>query len=902
MPERDRVDPESARLAADACRDANWKRWGPYLPARQWGTVREDYSADGEFWGAFPHDHARSRAYRWGEDGLFGLCDRECRLCLAPALWNGRDPYLKERLFGLTGLQGNHSEDVKEVYFYPDATPTHSYLKAVYKYPQVEFPYDELLAENQRLGRGKPEYELADTGAFDGDRYWDVFVEYAKAGPDDILIQYTVANRGLEAARLWLLPTVWFRNTWAWGSRYAEGRWAKPRLSRLDGGVLADHETLGRFRLAAEPGPGGPPEWVFTENETNRRKHPDSLMGGLAAAARSAVLGDRPAKDAFHEYVVHGRKGAVDHDGGTKAAAVYVLDLPAGGEVRVRLRLTAEADAAADPFADFDQVFADRKAESDAFYAARFAPDLLAARRAVARQAYAALLWQQQFYHYIVPDWVDGDPPDPVPAAVREKRRNTDWRHLFAREVVSVPDKWEYPAFFAWDLGFQMVSLARVDPDFAKGQLSLLLREWYLHPNGQLPAYDYDLGNVNPPVHAWACWEVYLRSGRDDIDFLKRVYPKLLLNFNWWVNRKDAQGRNLFQGGFLGLDNLGPFDRSKPLPGGGHLEQADGTAWMGFFCTCMLAMSVELAQHDPAYEDMASKFFEHFVQIAEALNTLGGEGLWQNDDGFYYDRVRKPGEHCVPLRVRSVIGLVPLLAVYHLREEVIHKLPGFEQRMLWFFENRKAELDRINCLEEKGEPGRRRILLALPSRDQLRQALTYVLDEAEFLAPHGVRSLSKYHERHPFVYKAGWFAGRYEIGYVPGDMDTPDFGGNSNWRGPVWFSLNFLLVQALREYYRFFGDDFTVECPTGSGRAMTLDAVADELARRLTWPLLPGADGRRPCDGPDDRRAIDPHWREYALLYEYFDGDTGRGLGARHLGWTTLAADLLQQPGGRDAT
>jgi hypothetical protein len=889
-------DPESARLAADARREANWKRWGPYLPARQWGTVREDYSPDGTFWDSFPHDHARSRAYRWGEDGLLGVCDRECRLCLAPALWNGRDPFLKERLFGLTGLQGNHSEDVKEAYFYLDATPTHSYLKALYKYPQVEFPYDELLAENKRLGRGKPEYELADTGAFDGDRYWDVFVEYAKAGPDDLLIQFTAANRGPEAARLWLLPTVWFRNTWAWGSRYEEGRWAKPRLTRLDGGVLADHETLGRFRLAAEPGPGGPPEWVFTENETNRRRHPDGLLGGLAAAARAAVVGDRPSKDAFHEYVVAGWRGAVSYDGGTKASAVYVLDVPAGGEVRVRLRLTAEADSVSDPFADFDRVFADRKAEADAFYAARLDPDLRPAERAVARQAYAALLWQQQFYHYVVPDWVMGDANEPLPKDVQEKRRNTDWRHLFAREVVSVPDKWEYPAFFAWDLGFQAVSVARIDPDFAKGQLALLLREWYLHPNGQIPAFDYDLGNVNPPVHAWACWEVYLRSGRDDIFFLKRVFSKLLLNFNWWVNRKDAQGRNLFQGGFLGLDNLGVFDRSKPLPGGGHLEQADGTAWMGFFCTCMLAMSVELARHDPAYEDMASKFFEHFVQIAEALNTLGGEGLWQNDDQFYYDRVRKPGEHCIPLRVRSVVGLVPLLAVYHIGEEAIHAdLPGFEKRMLWFFENRKDELSRINCLEEKGEPGRRRILLALPSRDQLRKALAYVLDEAEFLAPHGVRSLSKYHERHPFVYKAGWFGGRHEVGYVPGDMDTPDFGGNSNWRGAVWFSLNFLLIQALREYHRFYGDDFTVECPTGSGRVVNLAGVADELCRRLTWPLLPGADGRRPYQGAGDRWAGDPQGKDYVLFPEYFDGDTGRGLGARHLGWTTLAADLLQE-------
>ncbi len=895
MPDDIRRDPESARLAADAGREANWKRWGPYLAARQWGTVREDYSADGTFWDSFPHDHARSRAYRWGEDGLFGITDRECRLCLAPALWNGRDPILKERLFGLTGLQGNHSEDVKEVYFYPDATPTHSYLKAVYKYPQLEFPYDELVAENARLGRGKPEYELADTGVFDDDRYWDVFVEHAKASPDDILIQFTAANRGPEAARLWLLPTVWFRNTWGWGGRYQEGRWAKPRLTRLNSGVLADHETLGRFHLSAEPGPGGPPEWVFTENETNRRRHPDSAFDGLATAVRAAVGGGRPAKDAFHEYVVDGRRGVVTRDGGTKAAAIYVLDVPAGGEARVRLRLTAEADAPAGPFADFDRVFAERKAEADAFYAARLESDLPPAERSVARQAYAALLWQQQFYHYVVPDWVDGDPTGPLPDEVRAGRRNTDWRHFFARDVVSVPDKWEYPAVFAWDLGFQMVSLARVDPDFAKGQLALLLREWYLHPNGQIPAYDYDLSSVNPPVHAWACWEVYLRSGRDDIHFLKRVYPKLLLNFNWWVNRKDAQGRNLFQGGFLGLDNVGVFDRSKPLPGGGHLEQADGTAWMGFFCTCMLAMSVELARHDPAYEDMASKFFEHFVQIAEALNTLGGEGLWQNDDGFYYDRVKKPGDHCVPLRVRSLVGLVPLLAVYHLREEVIRELPGFEQRMLWFFENRKGELGRINCLEEKGEPGRRRILLALPSRDQLRQTLAYVLDEAEFLAPHGLRSLSKYHERYPFVYKAGWFGGRYEVGYVPADMDNTDFGGNSNWRGPVWFPLNFLLVQALREYHRFYGDDFTVECPTGSGRRMTLDQVAAELARRMTWPLLPDAAGRRPGYGPDDRRAGDPHWRKYVLFHEYFDGDTGRGLGARHLGWTTLAADLLQQ-------
>ncbi|HEX4129660.1 MAG TPA: glucosidase [Pirellulales bacterium] len=869
---------EARRLHEDIGRGKNWKRWGPYLSERQWATVREDYSADNSNWASFPYEHSLARAYRWGEDGLLGICDRECRLCFAPVLWNGNDPHLKERLFGLTNPEGNHSEDVKEVYFYLDDVPTHSYLKGLYKYPQRQFPYQKLRDENRRRGRGEPEYELTDTEAFDGNQYWDVFAEYAKASPDDLLIKLTVANRGPKPSRLHLLPSLWFRNTWSWGARYDEGKWAKPRLALLDGDLLADHETLGRFRLVADPPPA---EWVFTENETNPQVFGEPANGGHY-------------KDAFHRYVVEGDTAAVARDTGTKAAAVYTFEVPGGAEVAVRLRLSAEGKAKPDPLADFDQILADRHREADEFYASVIPTGASDEERRVSRQAYAGLLWSEQFYHYVVPDWVDGDSKHTNPPEVRDHRINRDWPHLFSRDVLSVPDKWEYPAFFAWDLAFHMVPMARIDPAFAKQQLLLLLREWYLHPSGQLPAFEYDLSNVNPPVHAWACWQVYRADGKRDVAFLERAFQKLLMNFTWWVNRKDPQGRGVFAGGFLGMDNLGVFDRSRPLPVGQELEQADGTAWMGFYCTQMLEIALELALHDRAYEDIASKFFEHFVRIADALNNLGGRGLWDEADGFYYDQLLLDGQS-VPLKLRGMMGIIPLLAVHILDEQVIHEnLPEFQKRAIWFRDNRKDLLKHVSALEVRGEEGRRHFLLALPTRERLTRVLSYLLDEHEFLSPFGVRSLSKAYEKNPYTFSAG--GQTFAVRYVPGDMDTADFGGNSNWRGPVWMPVNFLLIESLRKYHRFYGDSFTVECPTGSGCRATLDEVADELGQRLASLFL-SVDGRtRPCHGSFGRFADNPHWRDHVLFFEYFDGDTGRGLGASHqTGWTALVATLIEQ-------
>jgi hypothetical protein len=883
-------EPETAegqRLAEAARQDRNWQRWGPYLSERQWATVREDYSADGSNWTSFPYEQSLGRAYRWGEDGLLGITDRECRLCFAVALWNGNDPHLKERLFGLTNPEGNHSEDVKEVYFYLDATPTHSYLKALYKYPQREFPYQWLRDENKRRGRQNPEYELTDTDAFDDDRYWDVVAEYAKASPDDILVRLTIANRGPATAILHLLPTLWFRNTWTWGSAYEEGRWAKPRIARMNGGMVAEHETLGRFRLAADPTPR---DWAFTENETNPRVFGENI---LAASDWAVELpGGGHFKDAFHRLVVNGDRTAVQWDAGTKAAGVYELAIPPGGDALVRLRLTADSEASANPFGDFDRVFADRVREADEFYSAKIPVGIPPEMVAVSRQAYAGLLWSEQFYHYVIPDWVNGDKNYPTPPAVREHRINRDWPHLFARDVLSVPDKWEYPAFFAWDTAFHAVPLARIDPAFAKRQLEVLLREWYLHPNGQLPAFEYDLSNVDPPVHAWACWQVYRADGKSDLPFLERCFHKLLMNFTWWVNRKDPHGRGVFAGGFLGMDNLGVFDRSRALPVGQELQQADGTAWMGFYCTQMLEIALELALNNRAYEDVASKFFGHFIAIADSLNNIGGPGLWDSEDGFYYDQLLIDGQ-TVPLKLRGMMGIIPLLANHILDEELIHaRLPAFQKRILWFLNNRKDLLKHIAALEGKGDPGHRQLLLALPTRDRLERVLKYMLDENEFLSPFGVRSMSKVYEKHPYTFSAS--DRTFTVGYVPGNMDTAEFGGNSNWRGPVWMPNNFLLIEALLKYHVYYGEDFTIECPTGSGNRMTLGGVAKELSRRLGSIFLP-LDGRqRPCHGTFERFQEDPHWKEFVLFHEYFDGDTGRGLGATHqTGWTALVATLI---------
>ena len=868
--------PERQRLQEDARREKDWKRWGPYLSERQWGTVREDYSATGECWDYFSHEQSRSRAYRWGEDGLFGFTDRQCRLCFSLALWNGKDPILKERLFGLTGPEGNHGEDVKECYYYLDSTPSHSYTKALYKYPQAAFPYGQLVEENRRRGKAQPEYELIDTGVFDQNRYFDVFCETAKRTPNDLLIRYTVINRGPEAAELHLLPTLWFRNTWSWG-RTGEGYWKRPRLERLQGSVVrATQESLGSFQLHADGGP----DFYFTENETNFEK----LFGGKNAQPY--------VKDAFNERVVHGRAEAVDPGGaGTRCAAHYRAMIPPGGTATFRLRFFAENEAPPEVFGEsFEAIFAHRLDEADAFYA-ELTEDQTDAEALVQRQAYAGLLWSKQFYGYAVGDWLDGDPATPKPPAARLEGRNKDWRHLYNRDIISMPDKWEYPWYAAWDLAFHMVPFAKIDPYFAKEQLVLVLREWYMHPNGQIPAYEFAFGDVNPPVHAWSAWRVYKmsapRGGRDRL-FLARVFNKLLLNFTWWVNRKDEDGKNLFAGGFLGLDNIGVFDRSKPLPTGGRLQQADGTAWMAFYCVTMMAMALELARKDAAYEDMASKFFEHFIAIADAMNELGGSGLWDEQDGFYYDQLEVDGK-TTPLRVRSMVGLIPLCAVGVLEQADISRLPGFTKRMQWFIENRKDLARHISVMQGHGAGHR---LLAIPSRDRLVRVLRYLLDEQEFLSPYGIRSVSKVHEKHPFVLHVG--EEEHTVSYVPGESNSGLFGGNSNWRGPIWFPVNYLLVEALEAYHHFYGDELKVECPTGSGHLMNLKQVADELALRLTRVFLPDAQGNRPCHGGDPRYAADPAWSDLVLFYEYFHGETGRGVGANHqTGWTSLVTRFI---------
>ena len=882
---------EDLRLAQSRERTANWKRWGPYLAERQWGTVREDYSDDGDVWSYFSHDLARTRAYRWGEDGLLGFCDRECRLCFALALWNGKDPILKERLFGLTGPQGNHGEDVKECYYYLDSSPTHAWFKALYKYPQAEYPYERLVEENHRRGREQREFELHDAGVFHENRYFDLFAEYAKGGPDDILIRITVANRGPDSATLHLLPTLWFRNAWSWGCTH-EGCEVQPTLEVAGPAeVSAEHVTLGKFQWFVGPAPDGSvPHLLFTENETNVQK-----LYGFA--------NERGAKDAFHDYVIHGIHDAVNSDGrGTKAAAYYRLEIPAGGSQSVELRLTAANERPSEAFgAGFNELFDKRKSETDDFYSSRRPQGQTLEEWQVARQAYAGLLWSKQFYQYVVEDWLKGDPSQPPPPPGHRNGRNHEWTHLFNRDVLSMPDKWEYPWYAAWDLAFHMLPFARVDGDFAKEQLLLLLREWYMHPNGQLPAYEFSFDDVNPPVHAWACWRVYKMTGargQRDVFFLKRAFHKLMLNFTWWVNRKDPRGKNLFGGGFLGLDNIGVFDRSRPLPTGGHLEQADGTAWMAFYCATMLSMSLELAFHDPAYEDIASKFFEHFVAIADAINCMGGNGLWDEQDGFYYDVLQANGT-TMPLRVRSMVGLIPLFAAEVLEQQQIDRLPGFRKRMDWFITHR-PELTRVisYCEAERhdhtGELQRyEHRLLAIPTCDRLLRVLRYLLDENEFLSPYGIRALSRVHRDRPYVFRVG--GQEHRVAYDPAESTTDMFGGNSNWRGPVWLPVNYLLVEALERYHHFYGDELMVECPTGSGRMMNLQQVAGELASRLTRLFLPGADGRRPCHGDDERYHTDPHYRDLVLFYEYFQGDNGRGLGASHqTGWTALVTRLLE--------
>jgi Glycosyl hydrolase family 63 C-terminal domain len=840
-----------------------WKKWGPYLSERQWGTVREDYSDDGNAWDYFSHDQSRARAYRWGEDGLGGISDDGQRLCFALALWNGCDPILKERLFGLTNSEGNHGEDVKEYYFYVDSTPTHSYMKYLYKYPQKEFPYRDLVETNRRRSREDFEYELLDTGVFHDERYFDVFVEYAKASPEDILIRVTAHNRGPDAARLELLPTLWFRNTWSWGKGTQ-----KPALREAGGAIRASHPELGDYTLACE----GKPELLFTENETGR-------------------------KDAFHEYVVRGNAERVNATReGTKAAARYVLDVPGRGAAVVRLRLAANPAAA--PFGkEFDAMVAARLADADEFYE-RITPHSLTEEEGrVHRQALAGMLWSKQFYLFDVDTWLKEHEAHPLVGAQKRRVRNAEWFHMFNGDIISMPDKWEYPWYAAWDLAFHTIALALVDFDFAKGQLLLMLRSLYSHPNGQIPAYEWNFSDVNPPVHAWATLYLYKVErdlGREDIAFLARAFKGLTLNFNWWVNRKDPQGRNVFAGGFLGLDNIGVFDRSAPLPTGGSLEQADGTAWMAFYCQNMLEMALILAAHDAQYEDDAFKFLQHFMWIAYAMDRIGEhhDEMWDEADGFFYDVLRLPDGSATRLKVRSMVGLLPLCACTVFEPGLLEAQPNFAE-LIKFFRERHPEVVAKVAPTEQGYIGQggRRLLSPLSSK-RLERVLGYLLDENEFLSPYGIRSLSRYHRDHPFVFRAG--GQQHAVSYLPAESNTGMFGGNSNWRGPIWMPVNALIVRGLLNLYAFYGDELTVECPTGSGKRMTLFEVAREISRRLASIFVRDATGRRPVYGGSAKFQQDPHWRDLVLFYEYFHGDNGAGLGASHqTGWTGVIARLL---------
>ena len=881
---------EEERLQESTEREANWKRWGPYLSERQWGTVREDYSANGDAWDYFPHDHARSRVYRWGEDGLAGVCDRHQHICFAIALWNEKDPILKERLFGLTNREGNHGEDVKEYYYYLDATPTSSYLKYLYKYPQAEYPYDRLVAENGRRSRHDPEFELIDTGVFAENRYFDVFVEYAKAAADDILVRITAWNRGPEPARLHVLPTIWFRNRWAWGEKYDP-----PNAARCDGPSGTAQIALEEFRygkrwLLIE----GAPELLFTNNETNDER----LFGAKNPTPY--------VKDAFHRYVVNGEKSAVNPEmKGTKAAAHFARQIPPGGSWATRLRFldrnpVGESTSANELFGPaFDGVFADRIKEADEFYASKAGATQSAETKQVQRQAFAGLLWCKQTYHYDVARWLAGDPTQPQPNPVRREGRNSQWTHLYNADVISMPDKWEYPWYASWDLAFHCVALALIDSEFAKEQLILFLREWYMHPNGQIPAYEWNFSDVNPPVHAWAAWRVYRIEqrikGKADREFLERVFLKLLLNFTWWVNRKDPGGRNVFEGGFLGLDNIGIFDRSMPLGQGAFIDQSDGTSWMAMFCLDMLAIAAELAREDPAYEDVASKFFEHFVLISQAMNNMGGSGigLWNEEDGFYYNVLHMGQNICTPIRERSMIGLIPLFAVGNIEPEDLARMPAFSQRMRWFLDHHPDFAAHVD-LSRQSDRGPR-LLLTIANRQKLNRIYRYIFDENEFLSPFGVRALSKFHQQHPFQLTLDGQV--HSVDYEPGESTTDMFGGNSNWRGPVWFPMNFLLLESMQRMHYYYGDEFQVELPTGSGRRISLWDAASELSRRLIDIFLP-QQGRRPVFGDVELFQKDPHWRDLIPFHEYFHGETGRGLGASHqTGWTALVAKLIEQSG-----
>ena len=855
--------------------DPHWKIWGPYVSDRQWGTVREDYSHDGNTWEYVSYDMARSYAYRWGEDGIGGISDDHQHLCFAVALWNKKDPWIKERLFGLTGPRGNHGEDVKELYYYLDSAPTHSYMKMLYKYPQQAFPYDQLYEQNDKRSREEPEFEILDTGIFDGNDYFDVFIEYAKADPTDILVKISIANRNTEPAPISVLSTLWFRNTWSWGRDDY-----KPSMSAQGPGFISlKHQRIGHYYLYCN----GNCELLFCENDTNSKR----LYG---------KKGIQPiAKDGINDYIVNRKRTVVSKSKtGTKAAAHYNLLVGAGETITLQLRLTK--NALDHPFQDYDAIFRQRMAENDAWYAEKQRPVQSEEDRLIQRQAFAGMLWSKQFYYYDVDQWLNGDPKKPAPY-FRPWGRNHDWSHLNNADIISMPDKWEYPWYAAWDLAFHCIPLAYLDPAFAKGQLLLLTKEWYMHPNGQFPAYEWNFGDVNPPVHAWATWRVYEidklnNDGKGDIAFLESVYHKLLLNFTWWVNRKDHDGNNIFQGGFLGLDNIGVFDRSAPLPGGGHLEQSDGTSWMAMYCLNLLRISLELATHNHVYADMATKFFEHFVYIAKAMNNIGekGSGLWDEQDQFYYDILKKPDGTEQKLRVRSMVGIIPLFAVEVIDHSLFEKIPEFVQRLEWFLKNKSSYSTVIS--EWSSQLADSKHLLSLIRADKLIAILRKLLDETEFLSDYGIRALSKYHEAKPFEIEVE--GNKFGVRYLPGESDSSMFGGNSNWRGPIWFPLNFLLIESLQRYHYYYGDALKVEYPTGSGKFMTMDEVADELSGRLLKLFRTDAEGRRPVFGEYERLHKDPHFRDYLLFFEYFHGDNGKGIGASHqTGWTGLVAKLL---------
>jgi len=898
MTTRPAPTPEHIRLQEQQDKKANWRKWGPYLSERQWGTVREDYSEYGDAWDYFTHDQARSRVYRWGEDGILGICDDRQQLCFALSMWNQKDPILKERFFGLTGNEGNHAEDVKEYYFYLDSTPTHSYMKALYKYPQAEYPYDHLVEENRKRDRTQAEYELIDTGLFDENRYFDVQVEYAKATDEDILIQISVTNHGPEAAGISLLPTLWFRNTWLWDTPSI-----KPSLTAVGcqnniAVIESSHPELGQSWLYCQPqikradnategnAIEDAAQLLFTENETNKER----LYGGIS---RSPYV-----KDAFHRYVIDDETAAVNPAQiGTKSAAHYSLHVAAGETQQVKLRLSNQS-ALNDPLGtEFDQVFHTRKEEADKFYH-QLSPFIATQDlENVQRQAFAGMMWGKQYYLYDVNTWLKGDPNTLTPPPNRKRGRNQHWHHLDSQDVLSMPDTWEYPWFAAWDTAFHCIPLAMIDPEFAKQQLDVMTREWYMHPNGQLPAYEWAFGDVNPPVHAWATWRVYKiekkMTGKCDRRFLERLFQKLLLNFTWWVNRKDTEGNNVFEGGFLGLDNIGVFDRSRPLPTGGRLEQADGTSWMAMYCLDMLSISLELAIENPVYEDMATKFFEHFIYIAEAMNTSDENAtqLWDEDDGFFYDVLHLPDMSRVPIKIRSLVGLMPLYATTIIEPELMERLPGFLERLEWFEANRPKLSKNITTT---GEGKQKRRLLSVVRPDKLRRILAKMLKPHEFLGPTGIRALSRFHADNPYVFDVDGTV--YRVDYEPAESSIGLFGGNSNWRGPVWFPTNYLLIESLQRYHRYFGDSFKIQCPYGEGEPMNLWDVATKLEERMIGTFVRGEDGRRPVYGNNETFQSDPQWNEYILFYEYFNGDTGEGIGASHqTGWTGLVAKLIHQ-------